>query len=767
MKNAHKNSILLGGILLLVLGLGAFFLRKSGGLGSLSRLAGTSQAASVYGAFVQSSNFAVLAGSTVTNTGPSVVTGDLGLSPGTSITGFFGTVENDGPGTVSGSIHQTDAGAASGQIALAGAYTAASGETCSHDLTGQDLGGMTLTPGIYCFSSSAELTGTLTLNALGDPNAVFVFQIGSAFTTASSASVVFAGSIGSSCNVFWQVGTSATLGSTTTFVGNILALSAISTGDASTVNGRLLARNDAVTLINTAVIAPICSAPAVSTLHVIKLVVGGSAGASDFSIHVKNAGSEVGGGPFPGAGGLGTLYTLNQGSLYVVSEDANAAYTQSFIGCDPGGTITLAAGDNICTIINTAVVIPPPAPVRRSGGHSFLPVLATPLIGILKVPTPLALPNGPGSVAYDYTVWNVGGQESLIDVTVVDDTCASVTFVSGDANSNAKLDPAERWNYRCVMNLSATTTNTVVATGYGDNIYHQAAIATAVATVAVGTSVSPPLIAIVKVPSRLTPFPAGGGMVTYTYTVTNPGIVPLHDVSLSDDKCPSLSAPLGDADKDGMLDTGETWTYTCTMLVSTSTRNIATVVGKANGFTAIGYAFATVFVSAPGFPNTGASPLSAANPSSDPASSDSSRLRIPKIGLDAPIDSMNVTTDGSMEAPKGPATVGWFSFGPHPGGIGSAVIAGHFGFWKNGQKSAFTDIGMLDVGDEIYVTDPQGKVTAFVVRKVRTYDASADTSIVFGSGDGKSHLNLITCQGEWDEASKSYSSRLVVFADRE
>jgi hypothetical protein len=185
--------------------------------------------------------FAVLAGSTVTNTGPTIVGGDLGLLPGTAITGFP-------PGVVLGTIHATDAVAMQAQSDLTTAYNFAAGEACNGSLTGQDLGGLTLTPGVYCFSSSAQLTGTLTLNAQGDPNAVFVFQIGSTLKTASSSSVTFTNG-GQGDSVFWQVGSSATLGTTTAFAGNILALTSITLNTGANIQcGRALARNGAVTM---------------------------------------------------------------------------------------------------------------------------------------------------------------------------------------------------------------------------------------------------------------------------------------------------------------------------------------------------------------------------------------------------------------------------------------------------------------------------------------------------------------------------------------
>jgi Ice-binding-like/PEP-CTERM motif len=186
-------------------------------------------------------SFAVLGGSAVTNTGPTVIQGDLGVSPGSAITGFP-------PGIVNGTTHSADAIAGQAHNDLITAYNFAAGELLPTDLTGQDLGGLTLTPGVYFFSSSAQLTGTLTLDGLGDPNAIFVFQIGSTLTTASSSSVGFING-GQGDNVFWQVGSSATLGTATEFAGNILALTSITLTTGTNIeDGRALAINGAVTL---------------------------------------------------------------------------------------------------------------------------------------------------------------------------------------------------------------------------------------------------------------------------------------------------------------------------------------------------------------------------------------------------------------------------------------------------------------------------------------------------------------------------------------
>lgn len=206
-----------------------------------------SEAATVGPSLGSAQNYAVLAGSTVTNTGSSVVTGDLGVSPGTAVVGFPPGVVN------SGSIHSNDASAQQAQIDLTAAYIALAALAPTANLTGQDLGTVgTLTAGVYKFNTSAQLTGTLTLDFQNNPSALFVFQMGSTLTTASSSSVVMLNG-GKAGNIFWQVGSSATIGTSTTFKGNIVALTSITVNTSASVAGKTLARNGAVTLDTNAV----------------------------------------------------------------------------------------------------------------------------------------------------------------------------------------------------------------------------------------------------------------------------------------------------------------------------------------------------------------------------------------------------------------------------------------------------------------------------------------------------------------------------------
>lgn len=219
-------------------------------------------------------DFAVLGASKVTSTGPTTLIGDLGIWPGTSITGFLAV--DGGPGIVVGGIHINDPVAQQAQVDALSAYNTIKLEPFLpvNNLSGLVLGSggtvLTLFPGVYHFDDSAQLTGALILDALGDPNARFDFQIGSTLTTASASSVTVIGG-GDGDNVYWQVGTSATLDTGTVFLGNIIADQSITLNTGAIIDcGRALALNAAVTLDSNNI--TICGVPEADGLLAVTLL---------------------------------------------------------------------------------------------------------------------------------------------------------------------------------------------------------------------------------------------------------------------------------------------------------------------------------------------------------------------------------------------------------------------------------------------------------------------------------------------------------------
>ena len=293
------------------------------------------------------STFAILAGTTITNVGSTVINGsaggDIGVSTGSSITGFP-------PGTFSGTQHLNDAVAIQAQTDLVAAYDDAAGRTPVTRIS-TELGGKTLKPGVYDSASGTfHITGTLTLDAEGDPNAVFVFKTVSTLITASGSRVNLLNGA-RYCRIFWKVGSSATLGTTSRFVGHIFALTSITVNTGATVQGQLLARNGAV------------------TLH--------------------------------------------------------------------ANTIT----NGLCESVQG------------------------PIIFVTKTASPLTVAPG-GLVTYTYRVTNPG-TVGLSSVTVTDDKIGTVTYVSGDVNEDGLLQPGETWIFTATARLTATTTNIGTATGNG------------------------------------------------------------------------------------------------------------------------------------------------------------------------------------------------------------------------------------------------------------------------------------------------------------
>ena len=279
-------------------------------------------------------NFAVLGASAVTNTGSTVVTGDLGISPGSAITGFP-------PGTVvGGSTYVADAVAAQAQLDNASAYANLASQACNTTYSvPTDIGGLKLAPGVYCFASSAHLTGALSLDAGGDPSAVWVFKMASTFVTASDASVLLVNGA-EQCNVSWNVGSSATIGTGSRMVGNLLALTSITLTTNATLSGRALAQTGAVTMDSDAVSISACTvAPLPPTLNKsFNAATIDAGGVSTLTITLSNPGTTA---------AVLTAPLVDKLPIGVVVH-GNASN-------DCGGTITAAAGSSTVTLTGGSI----------------------------------------------------------------------------------------------------------------------------------------------------------------------------------------------------------------------------------------------------------------------------------------------------------------------------------------------------------------------------------------------------------------------------
>ncbi|MCX6797785.1 MAG: ice-binding family protein [Candidatus Falkowbacteria bacterium] len=572
---------------LIVIGLAVFF-----GLIGFSFVKPITAQAASSPSLGTAATYSILSGTTVTNVGATSISGNVGISPagGGGVTGF-GTVTFTG----GGSVHDSDGPAATAQTDKNLAYANLAGQGCDTTYIGafKDLAGETLAPGVYC-ATSFHLSGTLTLN--GNASDVWVFKSTSDLIVSggAAAKVVFTEG-GLPCNVWWRIVSTATFDAGSSLVGNILADTSITFAAGANLDGRALARTALVSLSGNSISGPTCAPPLghsvqfTGTINVVKTVIndnGRTKTVADFPLFING---------MPVVSGETNTFLANS-DKYTVTETADSNYTRSFSGdCDSNGVLYLKLDEKaFCVITNNddgAPIIAPPVP---------------PIIDVVKVPSPLALPDGPGTVTYNYTLHNIG-TVPVTDITMVDDTCGPVTFVAGDTNNNAKLEVNETWTYRCSTTLSATHTNTVVATGWANGI---SAVDIANATVIVGVPVVPPLIHVTKVPSPLT-LSAKGGTVTYTEKITNPGTVALSNVLLTDDKCAPLKYISGDTNKDSKLGTTETWTYTCRTSLTKTTTNTAIASGEANGLTVRDFAIVTVVVATavPKLPNTGLVPI--------------------------------------------------------------------------------------------------------------------------------------------------------------
>lgn len=522
----------------------------------------------------------------------------------TAVTGDVGYVTLGGSGTitVSGATQINNAARTQAGTDAGLARTNLMGQPCislgtAVDLNAVTIGGYptgTFPPGCYSSSGAMNIvTGTtVTLSGVG----TYIFKPDAAITTGANSIVKLADGA-SSCDVFWTPNGDTTLGANSTFIGTDIPVAQdIYVGNLASWIGRALSFGHVVTTdtntINTAcsVVAAISSGgPRTGNINVVKTVIndnGGTKTVADFPLFVNStlvASGATNAFPAPAP-------------AYTVTETSNVNYSQSFSGgCDSDGRIALSPGDNkICIVTNNDIGAPAVPPVP-------------PLIDMVKTANPLSLPAGPGTVVYTYTLRNVG-TVPVTNITIVGDTCSPILLTSGDTNANAKLEVNETWVHTCTQTLSATHTNTAVATGWANGI---SATDIASATVVVGASIVPPLIHVAKIPSVFTLL-AGGGPVTYMYIVTNPGTAPLSNVSITDNKCTGLPGRVvghpGDLNRNNLLESNESWIFTCKSNLTQTTTNIGTVEGSANGLTARDLALATVVVASPRLPNTGLSP---------------------------------------------------------------------------------------------------------------------------------------------------------------
>ena len=571
-------------------------------------------------------NFVILGETAITTTVGTSIVGNIGISPAAAsyLTGFgqIMDVSNtfSSSSLVTGKIYAanytapTPAYMTTAVNDMTTAYTNAAGRTLPATTTNLYSGlisGHTFTPGLYKWTTDVSMTASAAtatdVTLSGGPNDVWIFQISGDLTSAdggdisNGAKIVLTGGAVAS-NIFWQVGgpTGATLGSYSTFKGTILSAKQIIFNTGAVLDGRALSQTQ-VTLIANSVSIPTDYVevafipPAVSsgsriihgTISVVKTVIndnGGTKVISDFPLFVNDK--------LVVSGETNSFIAF---ATYRITETSDPNYTQSFSGdCNANGVLDLSQNQNkVCIITNNDIGFPRIIPVVQ------------PLIDIVKIPSPLALPNGPGLVTYTYTVRNIG-TVPMNNITLVGDSCSPIVIASGDTNNDSKLDVNETWIYKCSTILSETHTNNVVATGWANNI---SSVDIASATVVVGTSVVPPLIHVTKIPSPSTLL-SGGGNVTYVEKITNPGNVALNNIRISDDKCAPVNYITGDINNDSILDTNETWYYICRARLSKTTTNTVTVSGDANGLSARDFAIATVIVSGatPKLPNTGIDP---------------------------------------------------------------------------------------------------------------------------------------------------------------
>ncbi len=468
-------------------------------------------------------DFALLGGSGVTNSVPgTVVQGDVGSSPIPAVVGFP-------PGVVVGTLYTTsNAVTAQAQVDLTAAYNAAAGAATTGVLTGIDLGtynaGNPLLPGVYFFSTSAALTGNLTLDAQGDPNACWIFQIGSTLTTATGASVTLINGA-SPCNVFWQVGSSATIFSGTDFVGNIMALASV-TLDGGTLQGRALARTAHVTISGSEFVNSIC-VPSHPCVSILKDANRPSAAIGDTIIYtytICNCG--------PTTITVDSVVDVPIGTLTGTFTAANGGATIPVGGCSVFTVNHLVTGADADPLDNTVTVnvhdTTGTATDSASASVDIVPTTPTVCVDIVKTADHI-IASVDDVVTYTFVVCNCGTATLTVD-SVSDTLLGPLTTDFTTANGGATLLGGACTTFtktRTVLDTDTSPIGNIVTV----DAHNGATLVEATDNWDI-TIVPGPCVSIAKVADRATA--AVGDLITYTYTVCNCGTLPVTVTSVVD-----------------------------------------------------------------------------------------------------------------------------------------------------------------------------------------------------------------------------------------
>jgi len=502
-------------------------------------------------------NLAILAAAGVSNTGPSLVIGDLGIWPNGagSVTGFMFSLP-PGPGQVLGTTHLGDGVAATAQGDLTVAYNNLAGQACDTLITA-DLGGMTLQPGVYCSGSSLGLTGTVTLDGLGDPNAVWVFQMPSTLTTASNSAVKVING-GQSGNVFWQVGSSATLGTNTAFAGNILAQASISLNTGASLNGKALARTGAITLdsnaITNSVAVPVGPTTPPTLSKAFSPASINASGVAVLTVTLSNANAAVATLTAPltdnlpsglvvaatpnetttctGAGALvavagSSSVTLPAGRSIpsngscVLTVNVTAAAVGAYLNTLSSNALVTSNGNNVAPAVATLTIVSPVSPPTLA--KAFTPVSIN-AGGVSTLSVTLSNPNAAIATLTTSLIDNLPSGLVIAATPAVSTTCGGVGLPVAVAGSTSVTLPAGRTipgNGSCVLSVSVTAAiggayiNTLPAvalvTSNGNNV------APATATLTVVSPVAPPTLGKAFSPASINL----GGVSTLTITLSN------------------------------------------------------------------------------------------------------------------------------------------------------------------------------------------------------------------------------------------------------